>query len=86
MALEIAEESRTIHMIGLSRAGPVWNENAAGFDSSRKKISISFRYRLGLKRSGLAETALRKLLKIFGSKILICLDENHFLVQPEEKI
>ena len=25
-------------------------------------------------------------LKIFGSKILICLDENHFLVQPEKNL
>ena len=45
-------------MIGLSRAGPVFDENAAGFDSSRENISMSFRYRLGLKRSGLAEPAL----------------------------
>ena len=40
-----------------------FDENAARFESSRENISISFRYRLGLKLSGLAEPALGKLLK-----------------------
>ena len=49
------------HMIGLSRARPQipgLERKCSWFRQLQKKISISFRYRLGLKHSGLAETAL----------------------------
>ena len=48
-------------MIGLSRAGPVWNEKGSGTQGWREKILVSFRYRFVLRLSGLVEEVIGKL-------------------------